>query len=291
MTDALLKKHKLRFTDRGLLLAWGAVLSQVAVPIGSAIYFLVTQVKYQVTYSNASGSVTTTLLGLKDTWDRLPVHLQNLFHNHMFGITGQAAPTWWITARHDTRHVMIGFLGTLLVLGIMVAFKYVRKLKWYQMLGRLVAAVLASGAATALMILLISHGLAFAEHWGTHSGNPWVADWLNKGSWQLTLIGIVAGIPAHKILAPVFGTFQTMQAEKRIARQAPPPRWYPPNYRHRYDYLLDKYDDQQEAALRVAGQSRVLKVVLFLATPVLLFLLGFGVWLNYWGPAAHALGH
>jgi hypothetical protein len=295
MSDALLKKHKLRVTDRGLLLMWGALLSQVAVPIGSAIYFLVTQVAYQTKY----GNTTTTFIGLKDTWDRLPVHVQNLLHNkylghahQAFGLHSQSAPLWWVTARHDARHVLIGFLGTLLVLGIMVGFKYVKKLKWHQMLGHLVLAFLASAAVAAVMIVLLSHGLAFAEHWGTKSGNPWVADWVNKGSWQLTIIGIAAGIPAHKILAPVFGTFQTMQAEKRLARKSPPPKWFPPNYRHRYDYLEDKYTDQQEAALRVANQSKVLKVVLFIAIPVLTFLLGFGIWLNYGGgPATHVLGH
>jgi hypothetical protein len=99
---ALLNRFKLRGDKRLIMIVWGLVLAQLAAPIGSAIYFLFTQVAYKTTY----GGTTMTWFYLKDTYDRLPVHVSNLLGANWF--TSQAAPAWWVVARHDFRHVTSG---------------------------------------------------------------------------------------------------------------------------------------------------------------------------------------
>lgn len=309
----LLKRyHQLSKGERGLLILWGLVLSQFATPIGSAIYYLATQVSYLVRAAHTSG--TLTLVGSNppaDWWNRLPNHVQNLLHQH-WGL-GASAPSWWVTARHDARHVLIGVLVVLLVGSVTIGLAKVRKHTIHNKLapvfgwerkepqvaerkrlgpGRMLASVplafLAAAAAATPLILFFARVTPVVDHWGISTGNAWIEGWLGKGSLQLTVIGIVAGFAARKVLASTFSTLQEMAVEKRAARNDAPPRWYPPNYQKRYGELANDGVEAPAYGRVMAALQQLMGLFLSLATPVMLFLLGFGIWLLYFGPAAGA---
>lgn len=114
---------------------------------------------------------------------------------------------------------------------------------------------------------------------------PWLAEWLGKGSWQLTLIGVLAGLGAKRVFDPVADTLQLMSLERRLARKETEQWWwrwvFPPSYRHRFAYL-------KASGYVPERHSRAMGILLLVMTPVFLFWLGFGIWLRYWGPAAGA---
>lgn len=309
----LLKRyHQLSKGERGLLILWGLVLAQFATPIGSAIYYLVSQVSYIV---HAKHAQPRTLIGSNppgDWWDRLPNHVQNLLHQH-WGL-GTSAPPWWVVARHDARHVLIGVLVVLLVGSVTIGLAKVKRYRLRNLAGRIFTsrpysprepevaerkrlgpgrmlasvplAFLAAAAAAAPLILFFSHVTPVIDHWGLSTGNAWVEGWLGKGSLQLTVIGIVAGFAARKVLTNTFSTLQEMAIEKRIARKDLPPRWYPPNYRKRYDELDNDGVEAPAYGRLMATLQQLMGLLLSLGSPVALFLLGFGIWLLYGGGPA-----
>lgn len=277
----LWSKYQLTRPQKLIMIVWGVALSQIASPVGSSVYFLVTQVAYQVRY----GSTTVTLWYLKDTWDRLPVHVQNLLGRHWFA--SQAAPGWWVDARHDTRHVLIGLIAILLVRSLTIGFAEDPRPRASRL--RIILsplAVLIVGTATAaVLIAFFVTVFPAVMHIGFVSGNTWLTEWLGKDSWQLTLIGVVAGLAAKRAFDPVADTFQLMSIENQLA-QGDTERWwwrylYPPNYRARFAYL-------KASGHTPRSHGRALGLILSLAVPVFLFLLGFGVWLLYFGPASSA---
>lgn len=279
--EILWSKYKLTRTQKLVMTLWGIALSQIASPVGSSVYFLVTQIAYQVRY----GSTTITLWYLKDTWDRLPVHVQNLLGQHWF--PSQQAPGWWVDARHDTRHVLIGLIAILLVRSLTIGFRENPRPRASTL--RIILspfAVFAIGTATAAVLIAFFMTVFPAVlRIGFVSSNTWLTEWLGKDSWQLTLIGVVAGLAAKRVFDPVADTFQLMSIENQMAHGVKERWWwkwfYPPNYRARYAYLTASgYQPQRH--------GRAMAVVLILSAPVFLFLLGFGIWLLYFGPAAAA---
>lgn len=283
----LLKQFKLSKAERLEMILRGLFMSQLAIPIGSAIYFLVTQVSYQTSYNGD----TRQWFFLKDTWDRLPVHLQNLFHNHMFNITGQGTPEWWYTARHDFRHVLIGFLAILLVGAFGVGLKnYKPASKLYMALSVPLSFVVATITAAAGIAFFawgpVAHKL---NDFGTSAAIPYVGDLIGKGTIQLTLIGILAGLAARKVLAPTFAQLQLQSIDRNIAQGDELSGWkrfvYPGNYRNRFA-LIKKRIELGTHESRIG--SKWLGMLISVAAPVTLLLLAFGIWLNYFGPAAGA---
>jgi hypothetical protein len=272
----LFRKYKLNRQQKFEMIFAGLVLSQLASPVGSAIYFLVTQVSYQAKYKNT----VTTLWYLRDTWNRLPVHVENVLHAHWF--TGQAAPSWWVTARHDARHVLIGFLITLMVSALTVGLRERKRASGRYMLASIPVALLVAAPVAAGAILFFVKIFPQLSRVGFVAGFPWLTEWLGKGSIQLTITGILAGFPARRVLARTMDTLQLVSLEKKLASNATPRWWwrwvYLPNYRNRYAYL--KAADHQPE-----HHGKTLGVVIALASPVFFFLLGFGIWLLYFGPA------
>lgn len=277
----LWSKYKLTRTQKLVMTLWSVALSQVASPVGSSVYFLSTQVAYQVRY----GKSTVTLWYLKDTWDRLPVHVENLLGQHW--LASQDAPAWWVDARHDTRHVLIGLIGILLVRSLTIGFKEnPRPRASLLRIALSPLAVLAIGTAVAaVLIVFFARIFPAVMHVGFISGNSWLTEWLGKDSWQLTLIGVIAGLAAKWAFDPVADTLQLMSIEKQLA-DGDTERWwwrylYPPNYRARFAYL-------KASGYEPRRHGKTLGVILVSALPVFLFLLGFGVWLVYFGPASSA---
>jgi hypothetical protein len=276
----LLKKYHLTTSERLQMIVWIALLSQVAEAIGSSGYFLSTQVGYQAKY----GTTTVTLFYLKDTWDRLPIHVQNLFHAHWFGVT-QQAPLWWITARHDARHVLIGFVAATLIGSITIGLKRRKRASTRRMLLSVPTALVVAIAVAAILILLFAYVTPFVNHFGVTTGNPFLRDLIGKGTIQLTIIGFAAGFASKACQKRTFDTIQLMSLERNIS-QGDSERWwwkfvYPPNYRNRFRLLVaEKHESQVH--------SRWLGLVLTLGAPFMLFLFVFGIYLTYWGPASHA---
>jgi hypothetical protein len=272
----LFRQYKLTREQKFGMIAAGIVLSQIASPVGSAIYFLITQVSYQARYNNT----VTTLWYLRDSWNRLPVHVRNLLHAHWFN--GQAAPAWWVTARHDARHVLIGFLITLMVSALTIGLKNRKRASGRHMLASIPLALLAAAPVAAAAILFFLKVFPQLSRVGFVSGFPWLTEWLGKGSIQLTITGILAGFPAKWVLARTMDTLQLMSLEKKLATGATERWWwkwvYLPNYRNRYAYLKATDHEPQP-------HGKAIGVVLALGSPVFFFLLGFGIWLLYFGPA------
>jgi hypothetical protein len=278
----LFRQYRLTRAQRRVMMIWSVALSQVASPVGSSIYFLVTQVAYQVRY----GGTIITLWYLKDTWDRLPVHVGNLLRLHWF--PGQSAPPWWVVARHDARHVLIGLLIVLMVRSLTIGMSEKGRKRAGAL--RILAsplAVLAAGAVPAAAgILFFTRAWPGVMQVGFGGGSAaWLSEWLGKGSWQLTLIGMLAGLGAKRAFDPVADTIQLMSIEKKLA-DGDEERWwwrfaYPPNYRRRLAYL-------KATGYQPRPRGKAMGLILALSAPVFLFLLGYGVYLRYFGPAAAA---
>lgn len=275
-------------SERAEMIIRGLILSQFAIPIGSALYYLWTQVHYLITYQDGNG-VTASLVnvGLKDTWDRLPVHVENLFHQHWF--TGQLAPAWWVVARHDFRHVLIGFLAVLLVGAFGVGLKKYNRRSTGKMVLSVPYAFLLATVVAAVLIVLAVRVTPVINHYGVSQGIPFLNDLIGKGTLQLTIIGLAAGEVARRFaLAPTFAELQTRSIERNIAQGDTFVGWkklvYGPNYRKRYEAV-----QVELAGAKPELGTPWIGVVMLLSAPVLTFLLGFGVWLNYFGPAATAV--
>lgn len=273
-----LKQYGLDKSERVDMLLRGAVFTQFAIPIASSVYFLVTQVRYMVGYQRS----VVTLLSLKDTWDRLPIHVENLFGTHWFG-RSQKAPVWWIIARHDARHVMIGFIAVLLIGAVTVGLKERKRASKAHMLWSVPVAFVAALATAGVLIAFFIYVAPVVKQLGTTSGNSYLQNLVGKGTIQLTLIGVAAGFAAKAVLKRTFDTIQLMSLERNIAQGAREHWWwkivYPPTYRKRFRYL-------KACGNKGNLHNRALGIALAVSSPILAFLLGFGIWLLYFGPAA-----
>lgn len=283
----LFRQYKLTKRQKAVMYLRGAALSQLASPVSAAVYFLLTQVAYTTRY----GTTTVTWLYLKDPWDRFPVHVQNLLHAHWFA--GQVAPAWWVTARHDARHVFEGILIVLLIGSVTVGLsrKPRRRLSNRAIAARFALALPAAVPGAALGIGFFAWLLPDVLHVDISQAGlgvgGWLGEWIGKGSWQLTIIGILAGLGAKRVLTPAQDALQLISLEKKLAEGETPKRWwrpvYGPNYVNRYEYLRAERHECKP-------HGKVMGAAMTLAAPVFLFLLGFGIWLLYFGPAASG-GH
>lgn len=277
---AALKQYRLSFVQRIPMIIWTFAVLEAATAVASAAYFLFTQVSWQTRY----GTKTTTLFYAKDMWDRLPVHFDNRFGVAWFGHT-QVEPSWWVTARHDTRHVMIGFLVALLIGAITIPIKNRKRATPAKMILSVPVAFFVAMIVAGGMIALFNYLAPFLSHIGTTTNNTFVQNLIGKGTLQLTIIGLVAGYAAKTVLKPTFDTIQLMSLERNIAQGDTEKWWwkivYPPNYRNRFKYLV-------ESGHECHVGSRWLGLVLSLGAPIFTLFLGVGVWVLYFGPAAHA---
>jgi hypothetical protein len=283
----LFKKFGLSKRQRAIMLAFGLALAQVASPIGSACYFLWTQAHYLISYPEANGTNGSLVnVQLKDSWDRLPVHIDNLIGVNWFGTAvHQTAPLWWVVARHDFRKVLIGFIAALLIGAVTVGLKKRKRRTPAEMVMSVPVALVAAGLTAGALIAAFTKLLPVLTHVGVVSSNPWLSEWLGRGQVELLVIGFLSGMTAKMILARTFDTIQLMSLERNISQEATERWWwkfvYPPNYRNRFDLLV-------ENGYECEAHSRWLGLTLTFGAPVLMFLAGFGIWLNYFGPAAGA---
>lgn len=287
----LLKQFGLSKWERVEMLVRGVLLSQFAVPIGSFLYFLWFQMHYQATYLNSDGTTGSYFnVWLKDPWDRLPIHIDNLLHVGLFAPLGTVTePAWWVDARHDFRKVLIGFIVTLLIGALTVGFKKRKRASVRHMALRVPLAFLAAGVTAGLLIwgfLDLPHRVS---NLGTGNNVTYVSDYVGSGQLELLVIGIVSGLVAKAILARTFDTLQLMSIERNIAQGDKIDGWkrflYGANYRKRFGYVQKRVNEGSYPELEVGHPW--IGILLVTLTPAMLFLLGGGVWLLYFGPAAH----
>ncbi len=234
---------------------------------------------------------------LKDPWDRLVVHLDNLTQHriawlHHFINNGQEAPAWWVTLRHDARDLLIG-LGVALVVKTMLV-KPLRHRKDYGLV-RVAStpflAVLFAAPAWIIIGLFLSKNQFLANHGWIYSGsNPFIIDaWQIVGDrhLQVLVMGIIGGIFAGFALKGPADEGVWVWAERghRIG---------PPGLRVRHAFLAAHPDqskvkrDQEDTQRSGRVVRRVRNFAVGFSVLVFLVAVGYGFWLTTWGAASHA---
>jgi hypothetical protein len=286
-------------------IVWGVVIGHIVKWIGNALYFLVWQVRYGVGYKS-----TMFTGSLKDTWDRLPVHIMNLLGTHPALVPDQAAPLWWITWRHDIRDVGIALFATLAVAFMFTKPKY--EMDDAPSLRRYVVAVpLALLAALAVIVPLGL--LAWKLPWLTHHGFSVPASYgalasevngfIAAGTWITALMGIAGGLVAKPIIKRVADDIQWFFAERSAGKIISKHQGDragllgglnsalsgtvlrndrvlgTPAHRARVRWIIRNRPDTQP-------RSPILARVLLAAGALVLPVAALGAWLTLWGPAA-----
>jgi hypothetical protein len=180
---------------------WTPVIAHIIKWAVSFGYFVSFQMRYTIFYDKADWH--HTVVGLTDPWDRLPVHISNLFHLGIYGPHRQGEPLWWITMRHDIRDVGIALIATIIVTLLFTKPKYpvddnpgVR--------GYLTAIPLAIGAALIPIALVgvlawqlpwfTQHGWQVPADWGVWASE--VNGWIQAGTWITIVMGVLGGLAA-----------------------------------------------------------------------------------------------
>jgi hypothetical protein len=282
---------------------WGIAIAHIVKWIGNALYFLVWQVRYSVGY----GPTTFTWWNMKDTWDRLPVHISNLLGQHWFVL--QTAPLWWITWRHDIRDVGISFFATVIVEFMFTKPKYALddapSVKRY-------AITLPAAVGLALIPISIIGVLAWQLPWIMRHG--WqippafgglaseVNGFIAAGAWIAVLMGISGGVAAKPMIKRVADDVQWFYAQvsafkilsKREGRGGLAGQLDSafsgtvlrsdrvigtPVHRSRVHWILEHRPD---TPARSPWLTRILAIIGMATVPLAIF----GAWLTIWGPAA-----
>jgi hypothetical protein len=270
--------------------AWGVIIAHLVKWAVSFAYFATFQVRYLVGY----GKGTWTAWYLKDWWDRLPVHIQNLLGRHWF--VTQNEPLWWITWRHDIRDVTIAVVATIIVELMFSKPKYPvdDNPGWKVYATRIPLAFLAALAPIAIVGVLawkvpwlLQHGYSVPASYGPYASE--VNGWIAAGTWITVLMGILGGIAAKKVIQRVADDIQWFVAERSAAKISDSSGLNKlrgtrvigtPAHRLRVHWLLD----HPEITLppRNPWLVRILLSIGFVAGAFAIA----GAWLNIWGPAA-----
>jgi hypothetical protein len=220
------KRIHLRWVQQ---VAWSVVGAAIGAYMVSAVYYLVTQVKWP-------GTGGHTILYLKPQWD------------------GLIKATWWPSGRHDYRDCYETVFATLFIRSIIARKKYWgRRVGWL----RLITAPLVI-FAVAFPIITLGIWIIDIRHFGPPP------HWLV--TYQAIPIGFVAAQVIHRIYAPVGNTVQLFFVEQAIPGQHRP-RWpLPPVVRERYAWMVDsRVPVKDYGAWFTVLVSVMLALLLFLA--------------------------
>ena len=273
---------------------WGVVIAHIIKWAVSFAYFASFQVRYAVGY----GQGTWTVWYLKDWWDRLPVHAQNLLDRlgwrvHWFA--DQHAPAWWVTWRHDIRDVTIAVVATIIVELLFAKPKYPADDNpgWKVYATRAPLALLAALAPIALIAVLawkvpwlLQHGYAVPARYGAVASE--VNGWIAAGTWITVAMGIAGGLVAKRIIQRVADDIQWFFAERSAAKVRSTQGLNAlrgnkvlgtPAHRRRVHWLLDHELDLP------ARSPWIVRGLLVIGFFVIVFAAA-GAWLNLAGPAA-----
>jgi hypothetical protein len=266
---------------------WGIVIAHLVKWAVSFGYFATWQVRYAVGY----GPTLFTVVYLKDFWDRLPVHVQNLLGQHWF--PGQAEPAWWITWRHDIRDVGIALIATIIVRLMFAKPKYgvddnpgpaVYLTRIPLAIGAALVPIAIMGVIAWKLPWLTHHGLTVPSRYGAAAAAS--NEWLAAGTWITAVMGILGGLVATKVIQRVADDIQWFWAQRSAAKLRAEGFLSTgrvigtPAHRLRVHWLLD---NSPELPVRSPWLVRIMVAIAFLS----LLFAGAGAWLNLVGPAAH----
>lgn len=268
-------------------IGWGIVIAHLVKWAVSFGYFATWQVRYAVGY----GSTLFTVVYLKDFWDRLPVHVQNLLGQHWF--PGQDEPAWWVTWRHDIRDVGITLIATIIVRLMFAKPKYgvddnpgpaVYLTRIPLAIGAALVPIAIVGIIAWKLPWLTHHGVEVPARYGAAAAAS--NEWLAAGTWIASAMGILGGLVATRVIQRVADDIQWFWAERSAAKLRAEGLLSTgrvlgtPAHRLRVHWLMDNSPD---LPVRSPWLVRIMVAVAFLS----LLAAGAGAWLNLVGPAAH----
>lgn len=261
---------------------WGLIIAHLVKWAVSFAYFAAWQVRYPgPVYGNAA---SYTLWYGKDFWDRLPVHAQNLLGQHW--LSGQDAPAWWVTWRHDIRDVGIALIATIIVRLLFAKPKYpaddnpglnVYLTRVPLAIGVALVPISAVGVLAWKLPWLVRHGVEVPAHYGALAAAA--NEWLAAGTWITAVMGIAGGLVATRVIQRVADDIQWFFAE-RSAGKSRRRVIGTPSHRLRVRWL-------REHALSLPARNPLLVRALLVIGFLSLAFAGAGAWLNLVGPAAH----
>jgi hypothetical protein len=239
---------------------WSFLAANVGALIISALYYLFVELRWHV------GS--HVFLNLKSDWDNL------------FRFRG------WAADRHDVRDVYEAVLATLFVRSLLANWRKNdrRAPAWYVAISPILIVVVAF-PVTAAGIWLINYALPYLWH-GVLSHrvlhNPvhlphrvaWLGTYLSGFPWQPVLIGILAGLVAHRVYAPAGNTVQLYFIGRSVDRTRDAiaageenpyrhlPRWpWPPVIRERAAWIMQNDLPVPDRARDIRWAVRIITVV------------------------------
>lgn len=287
--DLLFNQYRLDKSDRAIMFTWKTAFSQVALFVGSGLYFIVTQLQFPINYPKQDKRYWDYYLG--DLWDRADAHLQNALGVRWWG-DGIHPSHVWDVARHDTRYVLIGVAARLLVALVTVGLskRDVRR----KPVGRLriitsplVVLLLAiAGAAPLIWLFTTVPVLRYLNNYGLFNNNGYLGTWLGAGKWELILIGLVAGTIALPYFKPVAAALQLVSIDNKLAAGAQEKWWwkrvYTPAWLKRYRFL------HADSSYEARAHGKALGIFLAMGSLAFLVLLVVGIVIKFWGPAKGA---
>ena len=264
------KPIRLRWVQQ---IIWLFLAANVGAMIISALYYLFVELRWHV-----GGH---TILYLKPDWD------------HLFSFRG------WTEDRHDVRDVYEALLATLFVRSLLADWrKHDRRAPaWYVALSPFLIVIVAFPIVAA-GILLINYGLpdvwhALFAHRVVH--NPahlphrvaWLGTYLSGYPWQPLVIGVLAGLVAHRVYAPAGNTVQLYFIGRSVDRTRDAiaageenpyrhlPHWpWPPVIRERAAWIMDNH-------LPVPDRTRNIRWAVWFMTVVFAALAIYGGYVRY----------
>lgn len=179
---------------------WSALGAAVGGYMVSAVYYLVTQVRW--TWQG------TTVLYLKHGWD------------------GLLTQPWWVYARHDLRDCYEAVFATLFIRSVLGSKKYWEKrVGWFRIL------------TSPLLLFIAALPIIVLGIWIVDVRNFSVPGYITV--YQALLIGFVAGQVVHRLYAPIGNTVQLIFLEQALPKHRRPRFPLPPTVRERYQWLVD----------------------------------------------------
>jgi hypothetical protein len=258
---------------------WLFLAANIGAFVITALYYLFIELRW-----HAGGR---TFLYLKPDWDNL------------FSFRG------WKADRHDFRNVYEALLATLFVRSLLANWRNHdrRAPAWYVALSPILIVVV-SFPIVAAGIWLKNYALPYLWHAGfAHHAlrNPahlpyrldWLGTYLSGYPWQQVLIGILAGLVAHRVYAPAGNTVQLYfigrsvdRTRDAIAAGEPDPyrhlpRWpWPPVIRERAAWIMDNQ-------LPVPDRTRDIRWAVRFFVVVVTALAIYGAFVRYWIAKGH----